>query len=117
MYNFNEDAIREAAYYIWKNNGCPSNSSLNDWDAAIHQLSAHASIQLKAPKKASSTVKVLMPKKTVAKATTLRNVKSIILKPASALKTTAAKKAPAAKVAAKTTAKSTSKKTTTKKSK
>ena len=24
MYNFNEDAIREAAYYIWKNNRIPT---------------------------------------------------------------------------------------------
>lgn len=108
MYNFNEDAIREAAYFIWKNNGCPSNSNMSDWDAAIHQLSAQASISLKAPKKASSSVKVLMPKKTAAKAssakaTSLRNVKSIILKPASALKATAS--AGKKTVAKKTTAK------------
>lgn len=38
-FNFNEDAIREAAYYIWKNAGCPANSSLHDWNAAIEQLS------------------------------------------------------------------------------
>ena len=37
-FNFNEDAIREAAYYIWKNAGCPANSSLQDWNAAIEQL-------------------------------------------------------------------------------
>lgn len=108
MYNFNEDAIREAAYFIWKNNGCPSNSNMSDWDAAINQLSAQASISLKAPKKASSSVKVLMPKKAAvkassAKASSLRNVKSIILKPASALKTTAS--AGKKTVAKKTTAK------------
>lgn len=39
-YNLNEDAIREAAYYIWKNAGCPANSSLQDWNAAIEQLSS-----------------------------------------------------------------------------
>ena len=92
MYKFNEDAIREAAYYIWKNNGCPANSSLSDWDAAISQLSNQVSVQLKAPKKASS-VKVLMPKKSVsARTAALRNVKSIILKPASALKSSSSKK-------------------------
>lgn len=91
MYNFNEDAIREAAYYIWKNNGCPANSSLSDWDAAINQLSAKASYSLKAPKKASS-VKVLMPKKATTKVAALRNVKSIILKPASAVKASSVKK-------------------------
>lgn len=102
MYNFNEDAIREAAYFIWKNNGCPSNSSLSDWDAAINQLSAQAALKLKAPKKISSSVKVLMPKKTTAKVSSFHNVKSIILKPASSLKTTATKKT----VAKKTTKKS-----------
>ena len=34
----NENAIREAAYFIWKNNGCPANTSLQDWNAAINQL-------------------------------------------------------------------------------
>ncbi len=40
MKNLNENAIREAAYYIWKNAGCPANTSLQDWNAAIQQLSA-----------------------------------------------------------------------------
>ena len=87
MYNLNEDAIREAAYYIWKNNGCPKNSSLSDWDAAISQLSAQAAIKLKAPKKTAS-VRVLMPKKTALKAAPLHHITSIILKPASSLKST-----------------------------
>ncbi len=41
-YNFSEKAIAEAAYYIWQNNGCPANSSLQDWNAAINQLNAMA---------------------------------------------------------------------------
>lgn len=106
MYNFNEDAIKEAAYYIWKNNGCPQNSSLSDWDSAISQLSAQTSVKLKAPKKASA-VKVMMPKKAApAKAAALRNVKSIILKPASAIK-----------AAASSSKKTATKKTVSKKSK
>lgn len=40
MKNLNENAIREAAYYIWKNAGCPANTSLQDWNAAIQQLSS-----------------------------------------------------------------------------
>ena len=36
--NLSEQAIAEAAYYIWKNNGCPANTSLSDWNAAINQL-------------------------------------------------------------------------------
>lgn len=106
MYNFNEDAIREAAYYIWKNNGCKANTSLSDWDAAISQLTAQASLNLKAPKKASSTVKILMPKKAAVKATSLRNVKSIVLKPASSIK--------ASSLSKKTTSKTVAKKTTKK---
>ncbi len=116
MFNFNEDAIREAAYYIWKNNGCPSNSNLSDWDAAINQLSTQAALKLKAPKKASA-IKVLMPKKTTSasskKAASLHGVQSIILKPASAFKISASS---SKKTAVKTT-KSTTKKTTAKKAK
>ena len=92
MYNFNEDAIREAAYYIWKNNGCQANTSLSDWDAAINQLASQASYNLKAPKKAAASLKVLMPKKKEVKPSSLRSAKSIILKPASASKATSAKK-------------------------
>lgn len=38
MTQFDEKTIRETAYYIWKNNGCPANSSTHDWNAAIEQL-------------------------------------------------------------------------------
>ncbi len=38
MTNFDNKMIQEAAYYIWKNNGCPNNSSASDWQAAIDQL-------------------------------------------------------------------------------
>ena len=109
MYNFNEDAIREAAYYIWKNNGCQANTSLSDWDAAINQLASQKSYDLKAPKKASASLKVLMPKQKEIKPTSLRSAKSIILKPAVAPKVSAsAKKTIVLK--AKTTKKATVKK-------
>ena len=36
--SLSEKAIAEAAYYIWQNNGCPANTSLQDWNAAINQL-------------------------------------------------------------------------------
>ena len=52
--NLSENAIREAAYYIWKNNGCPANTSLSDWNAAINQLSSMATLN-SAAKKVSST--------------------------------------------------------------
>ena len=109
MYNFNEDAIREAAYYIWKNNGCQANTSLSDWDAAINQLASQASYKLKAPKKASASLKVLMPKKKEIKPTSLRTAKSIILKPATASKVSANTKKTVV-LKAKTTKKATTKK-------
>ena len=36
--NWSDQAIAEAAYYIWQNNGCPMNTSTQDWYAAINQL-------------------------------------------------------------------------------
>ena len=69
---FSENAIREAAYYIWKNNGCPANTSLQDWNAAINQLNALANLTNKAGKltacKATASVKKSSAsKKTAAK--------------------------------------------------
>ena len=96
MYNFNEDAIREAAYYIWKNNGCQQGTALSDWDAAINQLSCQAAFATKIKnsknksancnnttntKKSSSSTK-----KSTSKTTTMKTVKSIVLNPISALK-------------------------------
>lgn len=46
MKNLNENAIREAAYYIWKNNGCPAGTSQQDWNLAIQQLSSNKSSSL-----------------------------------------------------------------------
>ena len=40
MTKLNDKAIAEAAYYIWKNNGCPANTQAQDWAAAIKQLSS-----------------------------------------------------------------------------
>ena len=42
MKKLNNEAIAEAAYYIWKNNGCPANTHAQDWAAAIKQLSETA---------------------------------------------------------------------------
>ena len=36
--NYNENAIREAAYYIWQNSGCPSGMESQHWAMAIDQL-------------------------------------------------------------------------------
>ena len=91
MKNLNENAIREAAYYIWKNNGCPSGTSLQDWNLAIKQLSSAnksssllktASSMLKntssAKKSTSKTSasKIAAPKKISAKANAKVDTKS-----------------------------------------
>ena len=51
----NENAIREAAYFIWKNNGCPANTSLQDWNAAINQLTSLATLNSRCQKHSSSS--------------------------------------------------------------
>jgi len=69
-YNFSEQAIAEAAYYIWKNNGCPANSSMQDWNAAINQLSLLANskkTKLSSAKKTSSCKTLTATKKSPAK--------------------------------------------------
>ena len=40
MYNFNEDAIREAAYYMWEKDGCPCTDGFEYWIKAKEQLSS-----------------------------------------------------------------------------
>ena len=36
---YNEQAIREAAYYIWQNAGCPNGQDEYFWSMAVEQLS------------------------------------------------------------------------------
>jgi len=38
MKNYNENYIREAAYYNWQNAGCPSGQDEYFWTMAINQL-------------------------------------------------------------------------------
>lgn len=38
MAQFDDKTIRETAYYIWKNNGCPHGTSSQDWNAAVDLL-------------------------------------------------------------------------------
>lgn len=67
--NLNDAAIREAAYFIWKNNGCPANTSTQDWNAAINQLTLAASLKnvAKSSSTKTATCKALSLKKTSSK--------------------------------------------------
>ena len=71
MSNINENAIREAAYYIWQNAGCPSGKDEYFWSMAVEQLSSSSaktpcksSAKRSCSKKESSSTTA---KKTVAK--------------------------------------------------
>lgn len=71
-YNWSEKAIAEAAYYIWQNNGCPANTSLQDWNAAICQLNALANATKTSLKKTSSCRTLSASKKSSTKKTSKR---------------------------------------------
>lgn len=87
MTNFNENAIKEAAYYIWKNNGCPANSSLQDWNDAINQLSAMAALS-----NVRSSLKTASIKSLSLSAASVKKTSSAKKTSAAAKKTTTAKK-------------------------
>ena len=91
MNKFNNQAIAEAAYYIWKNNGCPANTQIQDWNAAINQLSVMAA--------AKPVAKKLSSARTLA-------AKSISLKPAKASAASAKKHTSNSSKAAKSNKKS-----------
>ena len=38
MSNCNENYIREAAYYLWQNAGCPSGQDEKFWSMALEQF-------------------------------------------------------------------------------
>lgn len=43
MVNYSENAIKEAAYYIWQNAGCPSGLEAQHWMMAVEQVSCNCS--------------------------------------------------------------------------
>ena len=54
----NENAIREAAYYLWQNNGCPAGRDQEFWAMAVEQLnssSCKSSCKKTTTKKASAS--------------------------------------------------------------
>ena len=59
----NEQAIREAAYYLWQNAGCPNGQNEYFWSLAVEQISKNCNksctkkSSLSLSKKTSSTKK------------------------------------------------------------
>ena len=51
---YNENSIREAAYYCWQNAGCPSGKDEYFWNMAINQLYGKCSSACKCSKSSSS---------------------------------------------------------------
>ena len=67
----NEQAIREAAYYIWQNAGCPFGQDEYFWSMAVEQLSKKCTKSSCAKKSASASAK----KTTTAKKTSTKKSK------------------------------------------
>jgi len=75
MVKCNENAIREAAYFIWQNAGCPQGQDEKFWAMAVEQINGcgsscckkSSSSKSSASCKASAEKKKAAPKKTVKK--------------------------------------------------
>jgi len=63
----NEQAIREAAYYIWQNAGCPAGQDEYFWSMAVEQLSKKCSKSSFAKKTSSCAKKTSTAKKSTTK--------------------------------------------------
>ncbi len=63
----NEQAIREAAYYIWQNAGCPAGQDEYFWSMAVEQLSKKCSKSSCAKKTSSCAKKTSTTKKSTTK--------------------------------------------------
>ena len=68
--NYNENKIREAAYFNWQNAGCPSGKDEYFWNMAINQLygscksASCCKSSSKSSSKTASTAKTSSSKKT-----------------------------------------------------
>lgn len=59
----NENSIREAAYYLWQNAGCPQGNDEYFWSQAIKQLSNKTSSLKKSTSSKTSSKKTLKKSK------------------------------------------------------
>lgn len=78
MVKFNEDAIREAAYYNWQNAGCPNGQDEYFWAMAVEQLSNY--------NKSSCSKSSCSSKKTTSKSTTAKSTKTAACKTSASAK-------------------------------
>ena len=67
MIKNNEQAIQEAAYYIWQNAGCPLGQDEYFWSMAVEQLSKKCSKSSCAKKTSSCAKKTSTTKKSTTK--------------------------------------------------
>ena len=51
----NENSIREAAYYLWQNAGCPQGNDEYFWSQAVEQLSPKSSTKKSSSKVSASS--------------------------------------------------------------
>ena len=63
----NEQAIREAAYYLWQNAGCPNGQNEYFWSLAVEQLSGKCNKSCSKKSTSSLSNKTSCTKKSSAK--------------------------------------------------
>lgn len=71
----NEQAIREAAYYIWQNAGCPAGQDEYFWSMAVEQLSKSCCKSSCASKSSSSKTSSSVKKASCAKKSSAKKSK------------------------------------------
>lgn len=67
MIKFNENAIKEAAYYLWESAGCPQGQDEYFWTMAVEQSSSNCK---SSSCKSSSTASIAKKSTSTAKKTT-----------------------------------------------
>ncbi len=65
----NENYIKEAAYYLWQNAGCPSGQDEKFWSMAVEQLSSCSKSSKKSCCKKTCASSSSSSKKTASKST------------------------------------------------